>query len=1087
MNNPKISVIIPLYNHEKYINETVCSVLEQTVSDFELIIINDGSIDRSEEIVKQIKDERIKYYYQENKGAHNTINRGIKLAKGEYISILNSDDVYYTNRFEEFLKILDVDSNINAVFSHIELIDDQGNHIRYKKGAEDNWANHNLETSFKNEDNIILDLLAGCFLVTTSNLFCRKSVFRDIGFFFNLRYSHDYEFFLRLCYHTKVHIKEAPLLKYRIHSSNTIRENEPAVSFEIGLILSNFFLNYDLQKVFSDNNIYTTMLKFFNSINTYNSDRMIMILVLFGLKYNIGGSFLGVLTENSENPFRTACIDYLTDYIDVWQDSQKAWKKWTETNDRLTEADKKLSETANEAKKWRRKWTETNEGLIETEKKLQGTEQELYQIRQTLAQVCNSYTYRLGSIFRDARYSKKRCLLFPLRFIWFFLPLQIKTTILKNFHDIQHRFAVKKPKIKRIRNLQWYSLRKNRPLVSIVIPCFNYGEYVEEAIDSVLAQTFQNYEIIVVDGGSNDHFTIQKLGSLKKPKTKIFFRKGRHLVGDNRNFGIKKAKGKYICCLDADDMIKPTYLEKSLFLAETYYYDLVYPAVQCFGKSDELWQTSDVNFSTCVEINGISTVALFKKKAWKKVGGFRDFGVGEHYVYEDWDFWVRILGHGFRCKNILEPLMLYRVHDKGLTAQNKMSYGAHSRKIKEANTNLLKPKNIKRIFKKLETKYEVESPHINLTTNLPDRNNILFALPFIIIGGADKVLLQIGHYLKEHNFNLSYVTTEPTEPSQGDNTLKFEEISNEIYHLPHFLNDQSQWKSFIFYVIETKNITTIFLAGSAFLYHMLPELKKRYPHINIVDQLFNEYGHVENNRRYSRYIDLNIVENLKVKNVLIYKYKEKQEKVSLIHNSVNVDEFSPENVDTAEVYKKYPYLKDKTVISYFGRFSEEKSPDLFVEIADYFKYHDDVIFFMGGNGSLFKQIKLRIKEYELEYKVYTPGFVNTKECLAISNIVLLPSRIDGRPNIVLESMAMGVPVVASNVGGLSELIDNGHNGFLCEIGDVKSFVFQIKQLLENKDLYKQMKKNVRDYAVNKLDANKMLRDYLKIFDSLSEA
>ncbi len=75
---PKVSVIIPLFNHENYIGETVHSVLGQTFEDFELIIINDGSTDRSEEVVRGISDQRIKHISQENRGAPETINRGIR-------------------------------------------------------------------------------------------------------------------------------------------------------------------------------------------------------------------------------------------------------------------------------------------------------------------------------------------------------------------------------------------------------------------------------------------------------------------------------------------------------------------------------------------------------------------------------------------------------------------------------------------------------------------------------------------------------------------------------------------------------------------------------------------------------------------------------------------------------------------------------------------------------------------------------------------------------------------------------------------------------------------------------------------------
>jgi len=428
MKNPKISVIIPLYNHEKYIREAVHSVLKQTFSDFELLIINDGSSDGSEEVVNSIKDKRIRYFAQENQGAYNTINRGIELAKGEYVSILNSDDAYYTNRFEEFLKILEADHSINAVFSHIEFIDDQGNFIRFKKGAEDNWIDKKPGTSFKGENNIILDLLAGNFLITTSNLFCRKNVFQDIGLFQKLIYAHDYEFFLRLCYHFKVHIVDKPLFKYRIHSENTYNpENKAEADFEVGLVLSNFFLNYDLKKVLDDNDIYTNVVKFFNSINTFHSEKMILTLIVFALHYKIQNEYFEDLTENAENPFRKISIDYFKNNNDVWNESKKAWEWWQEAEDkatkwwkhskkslrkleetsqRLIKTNNKLSEMTEEANKWRlssedasKKLEETNSHLIDADKKFSETNERLIETTQQMQSLLNSRSYRLGKFF----------------------------------------------------------------------------------------------------------------------------------------------------------------------------------------------------------------------------------------------------------------------------------------------------------------------------------------------------------------------------------------------------------------------------------------------------------------------------------------------------------------------------------------------------------------------------------------------------------------------------------------------------------------------------------------------------------------
>jgi glycosyltransferase involved in cell wall biosynthesis len=113
---PFFSVIIPLYNKEKYIKKTIESILNQDFQDFEIIIINDGSTDASEEIVKNINDPRIKLYSQPNKGVSTARNKGIEIAKGQIIAFLDADDYWFPNHLQEIhnLSLRFPDTNLFA-------------------------------------------------------------------------------------------------------------------------------------------------------------------------------------------------------------------------------------------------------------------------------------------------------------------------------------------------------------------------------------------------------------------------------------------------------------------------------------------------------------------------------------------------------------------------------------------------------------------------------------------------------------------------------------------------------------------------------------------------------------------------------------------------------------------------------------------------------------------------------------------------------------------------------------------------------------------------------------------------------------
>ena len=101
------------------------------------------------------------------------------------------------------------------------------------------------------------------------------------------------------------------------------------------------------------------------------------------------------------------------------------------------------------------------------------------------------------------------------------------------------------------------------PRVSIIMPCYNQGQYVAEAVDSVLGQTFHDFEIIIINDGSTDQETISTLESFDRPKCLILHTTNQGLAAA-RNNGIREARGEYILPLDADDRIAPTYLEKAV-------------------------------------------------------------------------------------------------------------------------------------------------------------------------------------------------------------------------------------------------------------------------------------------------------------------------------------------------------------------------------------------------------------------------------------------------------------------------------------------------------------------------------------------
>jgi len=221
----KVSVIIPAYNHERFVGAAVESVLNQTCGDFELIVINDGSTDRTGEIVQSYDDPRIIYRFQENQDAYNTINRGLGMVRGDFVAILNSDDIYFPNRLERLLTVHE-ETGAQCLFTDVVPISDDDKEFADPEFGWNIW--HRKNRSFYREcGEVYLAFLKGNFMVTTSNLFLTAHAAKTVGKFCSLRYLHDYDFIFRVmkAFPEKVYyLDDEKLLYYRIHSGNTLSE-----------------------------------------------------------------------------------------------------------------------------------------------------------------------------------------------------------------------------------------------------------------------------------------------------------------------------------------------------------------------------------------------------------------------------------------------------------------------------------------------------------------------------------------------------------------------------------------------------------------------------------------------------------------------------------------------------------------------------------------------------------------------------------------------------------------------------------------------------------------------------------------------
>lgn len=229
--SPLVSVVMPAYNHERYVVEAMQSVRDQTFERWELIVIDDGSRDATwreiQRAVSEWNDSRITIFTQANAGSHATLNRGLGLAVAPYLAILNSDDRYAPDRLARLVAAAETQAGCGFWVTGVCLIDGQGQpmdaahgwNVMYRDLCQ-HWIDAQEE-----KHPAVNALLWGNFTVSTSNFFFARGVLSAVGGFGHFRYVPDWDFALRVAIHPEVTLHflvDDLLLDYRLHGNNTI-------------------------------------------------------------------------------------------------------------------------------------------------------------------------------------------------------------------------------------------------------------------------------------------------------------------------------------------------------------------------------------------------------------------------------------------------------------------------------------------------------------------------------------------------------------------------------------------------------------------------------------------------------------------------------------------------------------------------------------------------------------------------------------------------------------------------------------------------------------------------------------------------
>lgn len=627
--------------------------------------------------------------------------------------------------------------------------------------------------------------------------------------------------------------------------------------------------------------------------------------------------------------------------------------------------------------------------------------------------------------------------------------------------------------------------------VSIVTPYYNTEAFFLDTFVSIQAQSLQNWEWVIVDDGSTDQESINRLVEAVASDERIkVIRQENAGPGAARNTACRNAVGRYICLLDSDDMVEPTYLEKCVWFLDSnpdFAFCNAYSVV--FGDQQYLWTKGFERGKEHLQANSGPPISVIRRSAYSDCGGFDE---SIRFGHEDWDFWLAMAKAGHWGYTIREFLQWYRKRGNGRFEQIMRSGGVNDefekmmrRKYDGLSKNFPAPtRRHQKPYETIETAALVTNP---LMVNLSKRR-VMLIVPWMVTGGADRVNLDLVEGLTAKGHDVTICATLLADHRWRH---EFSRFTPDIFVLPNILHI-SDYPRFLAYLIESRQIDTVVVTGSTIGYQLLPYLRAVSSNVAFIDLCHVEEphwlngGHPRFSVGYQDALDLNIVTTKHLAEWMRGRGADGS-RIRVMYTGVR----SAHATRLAEVRNlvrtEFNVPADMPVIVFAGRICEQKRPAFLAEILR--MAHEHGLIFRAlviGDGEQRAQLEKLLGQYHLTVNVQMLGSVPHQRWLDIlvaSDILLIPSQYEGISIALLEAMAAGVVPVVAKVGGQGEIV-SPDAGILIPHGgnELQAYLDAIRRLLANPAELQQMSKQCKALAASRMSWDGMVDNFLACLD-----